>query len=110
MRAVSIQQHDPDSVLAHYREMLAFRKKHPVLLAGDIRFVEAPDGLLVFERGSGADTMLCVFNIAREPVTFDFPEKFGEARFIDVPGFPAPAPKKKTISLPPLGAAFGIVA
>jgi alpha-glucosidase len=110
LRAVSLQQHDPDSMLAHYREMLAFRKKHPVLLAGDIRFVEAPEGVLAFERGSGATRMLCVFNIAREPVTFDLPGKFGKAHFIDVPGFPALAPEGKTISLPPLGAAFGIIA
>jgi alpha-glucosidase len=108
LRAVSVQLHDPDSVLAHYREMLAFRNKHPVLLTGDIRFVEAPEGVLAFERGSGVTRMLCVFNIAREPVTFDLPGKFGKAHFIDVPGFPAPAPKEKTISLPPLGAAFGI--
>jgi alpha-glucosidase len=110
LRAVSVQQHDPDSVLAHYREMLAFRKKHPVLLTGDIRFVEAPDGVLAFERSSGVGAMLCVFDIAREPVAFDLPEKFGNARFIDVPGFPAPAPKEKTISLLPLGAVFGIIA
>jgi hypothetical protein len=54
--------------------------------------------------------MLCVFNIAREPVTFEPPKELCEARFIDVPGFPAPAPKEKTISLPPLGTAFGIIA
>jgi alpha-glucosidase len=97
-------------MLAHYREMLAFRKKHPVLLAGDIRFVDAPDGVLTFERGSDAARMLCVFNIAREPVTFELPKELCEARFIDVPGFPAPAPEEKTILLPPLGAAFGIIA
>jgi alpha-glucosidase len=107
--AVSAQQHDPASVLAHYRETLAFRKKHPVLLVGDIRFVEAPDGVLAFERRSGADAMLCVFNIAREPITFELPEKFGKARFIDVPGFPAPRHDGKNISLPPLGIAFGII-
>jgi alpha-glucosidase len=108
LRAVSAQQHDPDSVLAHYREALAFRKEHPVLLAGDIRFVEAPEGVLAFERGSGDGTMLCVFNIAREPVAFELPKAFGNACLIDVPGFPAPSQKGKAVALPPLGIAFGI--
>jgi alpha-glucosidase len=109
LRAVSAQQHDPDSVLAHYRETLAFRKTHPVLLAGDIRFVEASDGVLAFERGSGEGAMLCVFNIARDPVTFDLPDEFGNARFIDVPGFPAPVRAGKAVSLLPLGITFGII-
>jgi alpha-glucosidase len=110
LRAVSAQQHDPDSVLAHYRETLAFRKKHAILLTGDIRFVEAPDGVLAFERTDGSGSMLCVFNIEREPVAFDLPAKFGKASFIDVPGFPVAVLERKTVSLPPLGVAFGITA
>jgi alpha-glucosidase len=109
LRAVSAQQHDADSVLAYYRETLAFRKKQPTLLAGDIRFVEAPEGVLAFERTSGTGSMLCVFNIARDPVTFDLLDEFAKARFIDVPGFPAPRHDGKTVSLPPLGIAFGII-
>jgi alpha-glucosidase len=108
VRAVSNQEYDPNSVLAHYRKALAFRREHPVLTTGDIGFVEAPEGVLAFERGSGAETMLCVFNIGREAVGFQLPEKFGKARFIDVPGFDAPAPKGKSVALPPLGVAFGI--
>jgi hypothetical protein len=52
--------------------------------------------------------MLCVFNIGREAVKFDLPKKFGKARFIDVPGFEAPEPKGKKVSLPALGIVFGI--
>jgi hypothetical protein len=64
--------------------------------------------VLAFERGSGKGAMLCVFNIAREPVAFELPEAFANARFIDIPGFPAPKSKGKAVSLPPLGIAFGI--
>ncbi|MGN6471026.1 MAG: beta-galactosidase BglA [Rhizobiaceae bacterium] len=108
VRAVSNQEYDPNSVLAHYRSTLVFRREHPVLVTGDIRFVEAPAGVLAFERGSGEDPMLCVFNIAREPMEFALPGIFGKARFIDVPGFPAPELKGKGVTLPPLGVAFGI--
>jgi alpha-glucosidase len=109
VRAVANQEYDPNSVLAHYRRALAFRKEHAALLAGDIRFLDAPEGVLAFERGSGNGAMFCVFNIRREPVQFDLPKAFGKARFLVVPGFEAPALEGKRLSLPPLGVAFGIV-
>ena len=47
--------------------MLALRKRHPALLTGDIRVVEAGDTMLAIERRSAGETMLCVFNLSPEP-------------------------------------------
>ncbi|RVC47921.1 alpha-glucosidase, partial [Mesorhizobium sp. M00.F.Ca.ET.038.03.1.1] len=40
-RAVDIQDGEGGSVLAAYRSILALRKRHPALIAGSIRFLEA---------------------------------------------------------------------
>jgi alpha-glucosidase len=106
VRAVSDQEYDPASVLAHYRRMLAFRREHPALLTGDIRFLEAPEGVLAFTRGAGSGRMLCIFNIGRENAAFDIPSGAGAAVPVEVPGFGASVPGAKGFSLQPLGVAF----
>lgn len=64
-RAVD-RQGAPDTVLAYYREMLAFRKAHPALVHGAIRFLDSDETTLAFERETAEERLLCVFNFARE--------------------------------------------
>ncbi len=65
--AVACQEADPDSVLAFTRLFLAWRRQHPALIRGAIRFRDAPPPLLVFERRTGAQGLLCVFNLGGQP-------------------------------------------
>jgi alpha-glucosidase len=65
--AVDRQEADPHSLLHWTRQTLALRKRHPALLTGDIRVVEAGEAMLALERTSGKETMLCVFNLSPEP-------------------------------------------
>ncbi|WP_121630973.1 alpha-glucosidase [Tropicibacter alexandrii] len=67
-RAVSAQ--GAGSVLAFYREMLAFRRAQPALRDGDIVFHDVPHPLLAFTRG---DAVLCVFNLSAAPVSVSLP-------------------------------------
>lgn len=62
-RNVAAQQGMPGSVLEHYRAVLAFRRAHPVLRTGSIRFLRAPEPLLAFVRGEGEGALLCLFNL-----------------------------------------------
>ena len=62
--AVDRQEADAGSMLALTRRLLAMRRAHPALRTGAIRFLEASDSVLAFERGSGDDTLLCVFNLS----------------------------------------------
>ncbi len=48
--AVDRQADDDGSILAHYRRMLAFRRSHPALVSGTIRFLDAPEDVLAFVR------------------------------------------------------------
>ncbi|MEO0915673.1 MAG: alpha-amylase family glycosyl hydrolase [Pseudomonadota bacterium] len=69
-RAVSTQSND-DSVLQFYRNMLALRKNTPGLRSGKIVFLDLPDPVLGFTRGTD---VLCLFNLSAEPVTVEIPD------------------------------------
>ncbi|MDX3926347.1 MAG: alpha-glucosidase family protein [Shinella sp.] len=63
-RAVSVQEGDPASVLSHYRRFLAFRRRHPTLVKGEIEFLSAEGAVLSFLRSHGNEKLLCVFNMS----------------------------------------------
>lgn len=63
-KAVSTQ--GKGSVLAFYRTMLALRKSEPDLITGAMRFLDLPDPLLGFDRGTG---FTCIFNLSVETVS-----------------------------------------
>jgi len=68
--AVDVQENDPGSTLCFARAFMKFRKAHPALRRGDIRFRDAPAPLLVFERRSGEEAVLCCFNLSGEPLRY----------------------------------------
>ncbi|TNB49162.1 DUF3459 domain-containing protein [Martelella lutilitoris] len=75
MKAVDVQAGNPASVLEQYRRFLAFRKAHPALAKGAIRFLPSgDDAVLVFTREGTEETVLCVFNMSAEPATVRLPE------------------------------------
>ncbi|PRX08715.1 UNVERIFIED_ORG: alpha-glucosidase [Martelella mediterranea] len=75
MKAVDVQAGNPASVLEHYRRFLAFRRAHPALAKGAIRFLPCDDEtVLVFARDLSDETILCVFNMSAEPATVRLPD------------------------------------
>jgi alpha-glucosidase len=65
--AVAAQEGDASSVLAFTRAFLAWRRRQLALLRGSVRFLEAPEPLLAFERAAGFQRLLCVFNLGPQP-------------------------------------------
>ncbi len=63
--AVDAESGDEASVLAHYRRLLAFRRSHPALVSGTIRFIDAPEDVLAFVRSGGGEAILCLFNLGK---------------------------------------------
>ena len=47
-------------LLALYRELAAMKREHPALRTGDIRFLEAENGVVRFTRTGGGETVECV--------------------------------------------------
>lgn len=72
-RNVAQQDGDPDSMLNLYRRLLALRRAHPALGAGDIRVLPADEQVLQYERVDGATRILVALNFGTWPrdVRFD---------------------------------------
>ncbi|SHH74940.1 alpha-glucosidase family protein [Ferrimonas marina] len=70
-RAVDRQEAEPDSVLQQFRRLLAWRQQHPALRVGDIRFLDAPEPLLLFVRQCAEQTLLCGFNLSPQPTVLE---------------------------------------
>ena len=63
-KGVTQQLGDPDAVLALYKQAISLRKANDALRVGDLTVVEATETLLLLERQSGNQTVLCAFNFA----------------------------------------------
>jgi alpha-glucosidase len=61
--AVDRQEHAPDSQLAVTRRLIELRHRNAVLRDGAQRFIDAPEDILVFERVSAGQQLLCAFNL-----------------------------------------------
>ena len=103
--AVDRQDADPDSVLTFTRAFLAWRKSHPALIRGTIRFFDLPP-LLAFERTAGPERLLCMFNVGREERTL--PLDIAEVTVLDVPGA-AGTLEGGVVRLPGWGSVFATV-
>jgi alpha-glucosidase len=55
------------------RAFLAWRRRHPALVTGAIRFLEADEPVLAFVRGDGPDAVLAVFNLSAAPAAWPLP-------------------------------------
>ncbi|RWA68538.1 MAG: DUF3459 domain-containing protein [Mesorhizobium sp.] len=105
-RAVDVQNGEGGSVLAAYRSILALRKRHPALIAGSIRFLEAEGDVLAFIRQHEDEKLLCVFNFAGEAASWTLPSDLGAVEPID-PGVTGAVIGEDGLSLPPLGFFMG---
>jgi len=63
-KGVAQQLGDPDAVLALYKQAISLRKANDALRVGDLTVVEATETLLLLERQSGNQTVLCAFNFS----------------------------------------------
>ncbi|HEY3750935.1 MAG TPA: glycoside hydrolase family 13 protein [Pseudonocardiaceae bacterium] len=90
---VDAQLADPTSMLGLYRTALRLRRDLPELGDGMLRWLPAPTGLLVFDRGPG---FVCTVNITTGPVEINRP---GELVLASVPELAVGS--GSTVVLPP---------
>lgn len=72
-RAVSVQEEDDDSVLQHYRHIIALRRTYPALAWGNIQFFESGDTVLCFTRQYNDETIFCLFNMSDTDANANLP-------------------------------------
>jgi alpha-glucosidase len=106
-RAANREAGDPQSVLARYRQLLAFRKRHPALRTGSITLLDASADVLTFERREGDERVLCVFNLGRGEAAFALPAG-ASVTALDGHGFSAAIGSGgRSVRVPVAGAFFG---
>ena len=106
--AESVQDGDPASPLNAARTLINWRKTQPQLTRGEIVFFDAPEPILALRRDlAGMPSMLAIFNLGAQPVTFDWAEA-KNARAVDGHGMVGEA-KDGVVTLPAFGGWFGLV-
>jgi alpha-glucosidase len=72
-RAVSAQDADPASMLAHYRAALAFRHAHPALMTGAMTDITATGDAVSFLRSGSSERIFVAVNLGDAPSTLAVP-------------------------------------
>lgn len=72
--AADRQENDPDSMLHHYRRVVALRQAHAALSNGSQDNLKAENGVLTFSRSLGSETVFCAFNLSDVEATVSLPE------------------------------------
>ena len=62
-KAVAVQQADENSILQHFKSLIALRQSHVSLRRGDLQFLRARKNIVAFTRRYEGETTLCVFNL-----------------------------------------------
>ncbi|KQT32958.1 alpha-amylase [Sphingomonas sp. Leaf412] len=84
-RNVAAQAADAESMLHLYRRILALRRAEPALSIGTMRVVDAPAGVLAYERIHEERTLTILLNMTAAPVACDWR---GVARLSTLSGTP----------------------
>ena len=67
---VAVEEKDPNSLLNHYRKLIALRQAHPALRTGTLTLIPIQHpGLAAYLRREGEENLLVLVNLTGEPVS-----------------------------------------
>ncbi len=95
--AVSIQENDSNSLLNHYREVIALRHAHKALSEGELNIIHVDESIIGFIRQTDDDEILCIFNFSDKAKEVKMP--FREWTKIGKPIGGVPIPKDGLLRL-----------
>lgn len=104
--AVDLQALDPLSMLNFSRGLLHWRRQQPLLRTGQMRFLDAPEPFLCFERFDGDAVLQAVFNLSGEAATLRLPQMLVPAS--GSPFLGARINDDLMLELPPYGVFMGV--
>lgn len=107
--AVDRSIRDSASTLAHYKQLLAFRRAHPALLSGTIALVDTPPGVLAFIRHGAGEQILCMFNLGVTAVDVDLPSGMTVSPLGGHGLDGAPGPDGRSVRLAAADGFFGVL-
>jgi len=103
--AVSRQLADQNSVLNGYRTFLSWRRQHPALRHGGIRFIDSPADTLCFIRDHAGEALLACFNFSSNTCSVPLPG-LGRLEAQGGHGFRGCRLSQGFVEIPALGAFF----
>ncbi len=65
----AVDQQGVDSILAFYKEVIAYRAAHPAMCRGTTEFHALPEPIFAFTRKAEGERLTCVFNLSKTPVS-----------------------------------------
>lgn len=71
-RNVAAQDGDPASMLTLYRRLLALRRAEPALAIGAFELLDAPDGVLAYQRAHEGRTLRILLNLTADSRTIEW--------------------------------------
>lgn len=107
-KAVESQRNDPDSVLNSYCMFVRWRRGHPALSFGDIRFLDSPENTMAFIREYRGSRVLAVFNFRACETQYDLP-LLAHAEMLDGHGFASGTAASGRLRIPGYAAFFARV-
>ncbi len=106
MRSVARQHAEADSPLQRFRRFLRWRRRHPALVRGEVRMLDAPEPVVAIERRLDGCTLRAWFNTGGEPRRFASTDA-ANLRPLDDHGLVAGRLVDGTVDLPPFAVVFG---
>lgn len=75
------QVNDPNSVFHYYRQLLALRKQHEIIVYGDFTLLlDEDESIFAYTRSLGNEKLLTVCNFTESQLPFQIPEEFASAK------------------------------
>ncbi len=105
--AVNKQLDSSSSVLNAFSEFLNWRKQYCALLLGDIEFISTAEPILAFWRTTADQSILCCFNLNKNPVDFEITAELIENKLMPL-SHNQGRYKDNKISLPSFGCYFAL--
>ncbi|MEI6970766.1 MAG: alpha-glucosidase [bacterium] len=91
---VEAAKEDQNSVLWHYKNLLAFRKANPELVYGDYCQVGDTEGpVYAYERSGEKSSYLVILNWSAQPVDYVLPDRFAKGYSCVIASYPTAKPQ-----------------
>jgi alpha-glucosidase len=71
LRSLEALRDDPSSILHLYRRLLSIRRASPALHAGDLTLLDAPEGIVAWDRAHGDDRRRIAINFTDREIPFE---------------------------------------
>jgi len=104
--AVDQQMAAPQSLLAYFTGLLAWRKQQPALIHGAMVVWPSHPQVLVFERQHGEQRVLCAFNFSEQPATVALKGDWAQANVLSGSGLSGAQRDGTTLQFEPWGGLF----